>query len=112
MFLEHFRNVFRSVDSDGNGVISDGASGSCCHSFAFAVLFAEASASAFMHSRGTVVCRWLVFSVEFLRLVRELGIPGSEADLLARADPFSNSHISFSDCVHVLSNELGKIMAG
>ena len=48
----------------------------------------------------------LCCAVEFLRLMRALDLPTAESAALATADPFSNAHISFSDCVLALSADL------
>ena len=115
LFLEHFRAVFRTIDTDSNGVISDGTPLSSKRT--------PAAVAPRLPLDATPVRVWFCF-VLFVLFVSPwlcvcsgvpaagaLDAPGDEADLLARADPFSNAHISFSDCVLVLSADLARLPA-
>lgn len=73
-FLSKFRDEFRAVDADENGVLNE---------------------------------------PEFRRLVRRIDpgkTPSDVEALLNLVDPFNNQHITFSECVSVLSSELVKLM--
>ena len=105
-FLSKFHAQFSEVDTDANGVIDEGV---CPTGWGWC-----------RSPRWLWPAHLLLWVVscgagEFRDLVRSMDPEKTDADLdtlVNLVDPYDNQHITFSECVSVLSAELVRMMSG